>query len=274
MPRRSGLNVKAEKDYKPYLVRCMNLVFETNRTKEYEFTDEELYRLRPQHIARFFGVTAYGKEEPDLQNDNPTKARSSTLEFAKKAISYYMPNRNMTWNMQTEQGNPTKATELNDFIKVVKKKEVRKEGKASQAKRPMHISEYTQLIDKIRNGDLQKKYSLAAYFIFQFHMIARIDDVMNFAQEDLTPNLEYDFTLKSKMSWSKNITSEERANEQIILGAADPKFCTILALAVHLEIAIGNGELEQEGRLLGIMKSTASATLKKSLRQRILNMHH
>ena len=261
MPR-SGLSQDADKNYKPYLNRCMNLVRGTDHPKTYEYSDEELYTLRPEEIARFFGIIAYGNEHPNLQTDNPTNGRSSTLEYAKKSISYYMPNRNMVWNNRSKEGNPTKSDVLNDFIKVVKKKEVRKEGKTSQAKRPMDITEYRQLIGKIRNGDLSKKYALAAYFIFQFHMIARVDDVMHFSQEDLTPNLEYDYTFKSKMKWSKNILDESRTSDQIVIGAADPKFCAILALAVHLEVAIGNGDLEKDGVLMGISKTVATNALK------------
>ena len=130
----------------------MNLVRGTDHPKTYEYSDEELYTLRPEEIARFFGIIAYGNEHPNLQTDNPTNGRSSTLEYAKKSISYYMPNRNMVWNDRTKEGNPTKSDVLNDFIKVVKKKEVKKEGKTSQAKQAMDIMEYRQLIEKIRMG--------------------------------------------------------------------------------------------------------------------------
>ena len=47
------------------------------------------------------------------------------------------------------------------------------------------------------------------------------------------------------------------------MGTSDPNFCAILALAVHLETAISNGELEEEGRLMGITKCIASSTFKK-----------
>ena len=40
---------------------------------------------------------AYGIPDPG-PNDNPTEGRSSALAFAKKAISYFMPNRLMSWN--------------------------------------------------------------------------------------------------------------------------------------------------------------------------------
>ena len=58
-----------------------------------------------------------------------------------------------------------------------------------------------------KNG-LTPKYTLSAYFIFQFHMIGRLDDVMNFTVGDLTPNPEYPGTLKCRMCWSKNVREE------------------------------------------------------------------
>ena len=122
-----------KKLYKPYLVKCMNLVKGTNHTIEYNFSNEELFTLTPHEIKRYLATLSYGIEDPS-PTDLPTTGRASTLEFAKKAISYYMPNRNMVWNMQTNQGNPTRSKDLNDFIKDVRKKEVRKQGKPSQAR--------------------------------------------------------------------------------------------------------------------------------------------
>jgi hypothetical protein len=49
--------------------------------------------LMPEDIARYFCLIAYGTAEPDLEHDFPSQARSSHLEFAKKAISWYMPNK-------------------------------------------------------------------------------------------------------------------------------------------------------------------------------------
>ena len=43
------------------------------------------------------------------------------------------------------------------------------------------------------------RHTGAAYFLFQFHMIARLDDVGNFKCEDIMVNLEYPSTLKSQM---------------------------------------------------------------------------
>ena len=257
-----------KKVYKKHLVRCMNMINETTYQDDHNFSDEVLYTLTPAHIKRYLCHLAYGKEEPDFDTDLPTECRSSNLEFAKKAISSYMPNRNMTWNNQSNQGNPTRSSDLNDLIKAVKKREVRKQGKASCARRAMEISEFRQLINEIRfprrNG-YTHKYALAAYFIFQFHMIARVDDVMHFKFDDLTPNLEFNFALKSKMCWSKNLLDERSTTDQIILGAADKDFCTLLALAIHLETNIGNGIIGAEGSestLMGIGKNLAQTRLR------------
>ena len=248
----------------------MNLVNSTNHPNDHNFSDDDLYALTPVQIKKYLCLLAYGKEDPDIDVDLPTACRSSNLEFAKKAISSFMPNRNMTWNNQSNQGNPTRASELNDLIKTVKKREVRKQGKASCTRRPMEIGEFRQLIKEIRypgggRSEYTHKYALAAYFIFQFHMIARVDDVMHFKCNDLTPNLEFDFALKSKMCWSKNLLDERSTTDQIILGAADSDFCTLLALAIHLEINIANGTIgadDPDATLMGISKTLASKQLR------------
>lgn len=263
MPREAANRNK--KSYKKHLLRCMNLVKGTNHSVEYNFSAEELFELTPDEIVRYFCVLAYGTETPDLNTDHPTSARSNTLEYAKKAISSFMPNKNMVWNSRSKEGNPTRSSDVTDLIKVVKKAEVRKLGVPSQARRALTTEEFRQIIRRIRQpGEdrLANKYSLAAYFIFQCHMIARVDDVMHFKHVDLTPHLEFDFALKSKMCWSKNLLDERSTTDQIILGAADTDFCTLLALAIHLETNIENGLIGEESTLFGIKKQFASNSFK------------
>ena len=76
---------------------------------------------------------------PNPTNDvNPTECRSSSLEYWKKAISFFMPNRLIVWVSDRKEGNPTRRSiEVNNLIKCVKKKEVRKQGRPSKAKRPL-----------------------------------------------------------------------------------------------------------------------------------------
>ena len=44
-----------------------------------------------------------------------------------------------------------------------------------------------------------------AYFLFQFHMIAHLDDVINFKFGDLMSNIEFPDTIKFKMRWSRTV---------------------------------------------------------------------
>ena len=94
------------------------------------FTNEELAQITPETIVRWMCVKAYGIPDSG-PNDNPTEGRSSALAFAKKAISYFMPNKLMSWNALANPpvGNPTKSIAVNNIIKLVKKKEVRRQGR-------------------------------------------------------------------------------------------------------------------------------------------------
>jgi hypothetical protein len=48
-------------------------------------------------------------------------------------------------------------------------------------------------------------------------------------------NLENPFTILAKLRWSKNITEERDAPEQIVFGSLEPLLCPILNLAIYLE---------------------------------------
>ena len=129
----------------------------------------------------------------------------------------------------------------------------------------MEQSEYLELIKRFRRSDSNtERFVLASYFIFQYNLIARVDDVAKFQMADITPNLEYDFILQSKMGWSKNVTEERDAPDQVLLGAMDLHYCVILGLAIHLEHGVLNGHLDDRGdrRLLfGVSKNLASDKL-------------
>jgi hypothetical protein len=274
----SQTDTKSVASYRANLVACMNFSFGTAHPRTHTFSNDELFQLTPEHVYAFCANKVYGTPTPTAGIDKPTLGRATTIEFAKKAISFFMPNRLMPWNEQTRSGNPTRSTAVNDLIKAVKKQEVRKEGKKSSARRPMALVEFVAMIERFRNDPLDLcKHTLAAYFIFQCNMVARVDDVAHFRFEDLTASVEYPFTLQSKMCWSKNVLEERDAPEQIIFGANDPTFCVLLALGIHLEHGLLSGRLgggqdeedvdedEDEARqsplLFGINKNTASRRL-------------
>jgi hypothetical protein len=129
---------KYNKDYHCYIVGLMSFVDGVQYRMDARFRPSYFLDLTPVDIARYFCLIAYGTAEPDMEHNFPSQARSSHLEFAKKAISWYMPNKLGHWQAQAHPpvGNPTKSVEVNDIIKVVKKKEVRGQGRLSNAKRP------------------------------------------------------------------------------------------------------------------------------------------
>jgi len=87
---------------------------------------------------------AYNKEEYDPDVDKPTYRRASTIEFAKKAVSYYMPNKCKWIN---GAGNPTKHDIVNKVIDDVKKAEIRRRGKKPQTKRPLSEKEFRKTLE-------------------------------------------------------------------------------------------------------------------------------
>jgi hypothetical protein len=83
------------KRYKSNLIACMNFLRKPCKkySKTHNFTDEELFTLTPKHLFKYLAYKAYGKVDLNFKVNYPTKNQSLTLKFAKKAISYYMPNR-------------------------------------------------------------------------------------------------------------------------------------------------------------------------------------
>ena len=63
--------------------------------------------------------------------------------------------------------------------------------------------------------------------------------------EDLTAHNEFNFALRFKLAWSKNVHEERDVPNQIMLGSMDHPYCVLLALAVffktHFESGMGAG---------------------------------
>jgi hypothetical protein len=76
----------------------------------------------------------------------------------------------------------------------------------------------------------------------QYHLIARTDDIAHFKISDLYGHKDPRFellALQLKVRWSKAVLDERSCPDQIILGANDPDFCLLIALAVYLEHWMG-----------------------------------
>ena len=107
--------------YKAFLIALWNRIHTTTYGTDYNLSNDQLFTITPEHVCRFLCFKAYGTESPNFATDKPTHGRSSSLEFAKKAISYFMPNRLLAWNEQTRSGNPTRSTLVKNIIKRVKR---------------------------------------------------------------------------------------------------------------------------------------------------------
>ena len=147
-----------------------------------------------------------------------------------------MPNKLMKWDFQSNSGNPTKSVIINELFKRVKQHKVRRESKVSSARWVIEISKILEVVKRcwrLLEYHLGR-FTGVAYLLFQFHMIARLDDVEHFKCKDLTAYIVFLYTLKSKMRWSKNILKERESPDQITIGSMDSNFFVILALALHL----------------------------------------
>ena len=231
--------------YHATLLKMIGYLDGVQHAKGTEIPQARLRTLTPSDLMRWFNHITFGTENPD-DEAKPT-ARSSSLEFYKKALSHYMPNRLMVWNEISGVGNPTRCTQINDLIKRVKKMEVRKQGVPSRARRALTHEEYrathVTLKNHGRNRDTDTmniiwNFGCVAAQNFQFHTMARVDDSMNFKMENIRKCPGFPFYFQSRLNWSKNVREERDAPYQIMLPSMNPVYCVYFSLALWLEIFI------------------------------------
>ncbi|KAG1713439.1 hypothetical protein DVH05_001226 [Phytophthora capsici] len=231
--------------YKAEMRKFMSFKDNTKYSGDRVFTINELLAITPEDLCKWMNQQAYG--DPAPSNDmRPLYRRSNSLEFTKKAISNFMPRCNITWDPVTEQGNPTRSDAVNKLIQKVKKFEVRHEGAESKVRRSVEFDEFINLLQLVRArwGNDSRAYLVGSVLTLQWHICARIDDMMKLQFSNFSPNLQYPSTLLFKMRWSKNIREERDAPEQIIVGSMDPKMCALLNLVVYIESASNIGSSE------------------------------
>jgi hypothetical protein len=237
MPRRKKTTAE---QYAPYLRRFMQWKHGRLYDEGHIFTQEELLAIRPIHLVRYMSLVAYDKEEPG-PDDKPTHRRSTGLEFFKKAVSSFMPNRNVAWNVESNTGNPTMSVAVNDLLKKIKKAEVRKQGKKSNAKRDLKRAEFRQTVRLLeKHSDFLRRQRIPTMIKLQVHIIGRANDISNIEAMDLQSHDRFrSFALQMAVSWSKNVLDERNCPDQILLGCMDPDFCVLLSLGCWKELLRG-----------------------------------
>jgi len=185
--------------------------------KDATFTWSQLLDIRPIDIKRFAGLLAHNDPDYDIHppaNHRPKYCRFSTLESAKKALSYYMPHRTVPWC--NNQGNPTRSGPVNDIIKEVKKFEARGEGCPSHAKRAVRPNEFRKSIQLLRvQPSFECKYKYPMVCLWQHTLIGRLDDAAHFKVEDPGGHPQFDFALQTNVRWSKNGMEERQCPPQV-----------------------------------------------------------
>jgi hypothetical protein len=224
--------------YKASLDNLLSFVHGRTYTRDATYTLGELRAITPEHVLHWMNMKAFGVTDPPT-DANPISARSSSLSFWKKAISFFMPNRLIVWTSGRNEGNPTRSIEVNNLIKRVKKKEVRKQGVVSQCRRAITDDEFRKMhriLQTYQPNSLVWRYGLYALTNFQFHLIARIDDTTQVLTENIRVHESFPNALTTRLNWSKNVTEERDAPWQIVLGSIDTSFCVLASLSLWMEL--------------------------------------
>ena len=87
------------------------------------------------------------------------------MRYWKKGLSYFFKTT-QKWNEESQTGNPTQSTKVNDLIKAVGRQEMRGQGAESQANRALTELEYLQILNLFIGDDRH-----TAMMNFQHHLI-------------------------------------------------------------------------------------------------------
>ena len=170
-----------------------------------------------------------------------------------------MVRKNQPWDEVFESGNPTRSTVVNQCIKdvLVQKFEVCAEGVATNARRPLEYKEFILILKQFKlrmvdlsDSEVNKTVFMNSFLSMQWHMIGRVDDMLQLQISHFYADTNFDFSLLSKIKYSKNIMEERESPEQIILRSSDPLVYPLLNLAIHLEAAHSSSK-GRSGKLFG-----------------------
>mmetsp|Transcript_39347 Transcript_39347/g.82753 ORF Transcript_39347/g.82753 Transcript_39347/m.82753 type:complete len:483 (+) Transcript_39347:436-1884(+) len=85
--------------------------------RDHEFSEDELAEITPDIIVQFMNVKTFGVPNPDPKA-KITGSGYSSITFMKKAISFYMPEKE-NWDPEQRKGNPTKSQEVKELMQRV-----------------------------------------------------------------------------------------------------------------------------------------------------------
>jgi hypothetical protein len=128
-----------QRSYQNTLVSLLSFLDGQKYHKNTVFPPERLAAISAEDLLQWMNYKMFGTPFPG-PDANPTGCRSSAILFWKKSISFFIPNKHHPWDSLMEWGNPTRSREILDLIKFIKKKDVRRQGVPSQARRPLTLT--------------------------------------------------------------------------------------------------------------------------------------
>jgi hypothetical protein len=105
--------------YQSVLVSFLSRRDNVTYSRDEKFSEEHIRSITADDVVKWLKYKAYRTDTP-TDDDKPVFARSTTLFFDKKAISSFIVNKHMKYNVETNTGNPTTAPAVNALIKDIK----------------------------------------------------------------------------------------------------------------------------------------------------------
>ena len=131
---------------------------------------------------------AYGTPTPDTYSRLSGKA--SSLDFYKKAISYYMPQKNEVWDPVEGKGNPTKSQEVRELMQKVREAEGVNDIKKGDNKNNDNQTQQEIVgSDMALRGILLKMHAQNAQFINMFQHFSNSLSALNDSMEQMRSSL-------------------------------------------------------------------------------------
>ena len=97
-----------------------------------------------------------------------------------------MPDGSSQWVTQSGAGNPTMSKAVNKCIQEIKKHEVCKQGKKSNAKRDLKQPEFKKTLEILRSlKGFVYATKIPAMLSLQFHLFGRTDDICHLETKDI-----------------------------------------------------------------------------------------
>jgi hypothetical protein len=127
------------------------------------------------------------------------------------------------------------------MLKKIKMYETRGEGRKSNIKRAYTLQEFEKIVELFRRcADFEHHFKYVTMSLLCKHLIHRVDDTCHLRLDAPHSHREYDFAIRTRTKWSKNVTSFADCPPQILLASNTWKDCILLHLGSYLEAWIAS----------------------------------